>query len=108
MLRLMLQRLKSLLAKVMRERNACQQGEHEYYCAQRKGQVGEVILYTRRLSKDDAARVISQPELAQQVCPDGEVICRRCHEGLGSTTQPSVKTLLQGKIHPRNHFSTGQ
>lgn len=103
MLRLMLQSIKSLLVKIMRERNACKQGNHEYYCAQRQGMAGEIFLYKRRLTEEDVKNLAADSQLSPQICPGGEVICRRCHNGFGST-QPSLETLLQGEIHPRNHF----
>lgn len=101
----MLKHIGKIFSMLGRERNACKSGDHNFYCAEIKGDAGEIILYKRRLLPDQISRILAQPELGASLCPAGEVICRRCHKALGSSPSGSVDKLMQGKIHPRKPLS---
>ncbi|MBI4036171.1 hypothetical protein HY383_04440 [Candidatus Daviesbacteria bacterium] len=59
---------------------------HTWVCRQSSGLAGEVV-QERSLTAEQVVDVLRDTTKAQEICPDGVIICNKCDDRLGGSLQ---------------------
>ena len=52
---------------------------HQFCCADLQGIRGELVMIKKVLSAEEVSQLTNKSATSQELCPDGQVLCSRCH-----------------------------